>query len=95
MAFMFRKDKVEEQESSERSGDWYPDPYGDAARRWHDDRRGWTDRVEGEGQPPDKTGLARLDETAEHTDDSTEHVDADGKPAPLSRKVDPAMLGRA
>ncbi len=92
MAFM---DKVGEEEPPERSGGWYADPYGGGARRWYDEARGWTDRVEGAGQEPEKTGLARIDEAAGSTDDSTEHVDADGKPAPLSRPVDPGMLGHA
>jgi hypothetical protein len=87
MAAMFQKDKVDEQESSERSGEWYADPYGDGARRWYDETKGWTDRVEGEGEEPDKTGLARMDEAAESGDGSTEHVDEDGNPAPLSRPV--------
>ena len=91
---MFQKDKVEEK-SAEGSGDWYADPYGDGARRWYDEARGWTDRVEGEGQEPDKTGLARLDEAAGASDYSADHVDSDGKPARLSRTVDPGMLGHA
>jgi hypothetical protein len=92
---MFQKDKVEEKESAEGSGDWYADPYGDGARRWYDEAQGWTDRVEGEGQAPDKTGLARMDEAAESSDDSADDVDADGKPERLSRPVDPGMLGKA
>lgn len=92
MAFMFLKHKVDEKKSPRRSGDWYADPYGSGARRWYDDTQGWTDRVEGAGQAPEKTGLARIDKAA---DDSTEHLDADGKPAPLSRPVDPGMLGHA
>jgi hypothetical protein len=93
---MFQKDKVEEKQSAEGSGGgWYADPYGDGARRWYDATRGWTDRIEGEGQEPDKTGLARLDEAAGSSEDSADHTDADGKPAQLSRPVDPGMLGHA
>jgi hypothetical protein len=94
MAFLFQKDRVDAEKSSEGSGNWYADPYGDGARRWYDDRRGWTDRVEGAGQQPDKTGVTRTDEAAV-TNDSVEHSDPDGKPAPLSRPVDAGMLGRA
>jgi hypothetical protein len=92
---MFQKDKVEKKESAGGSEGWYADPYGAGARRWYDATRGWTDRVEGEGQAPDKTGLARMDEAAESSDDSADDVDADGKPEPLSRPVDPGMLGKA
>ena len=92
MAFMFLKHKVDEKEPPERSGAWYADPYGDGARRWYDRAEGWTDRVEGAGEEPEKTGLARIDEVA---GDSTEHLDADGRSAPLSRPVDPGMLGKA
>jgi hypothetical protein len=91
---MFQKDKVDD-ESAERPGGWYADPYGEAARRWYDEAEGWTDRVEGAGQEPDKTGLARTDAAATSPDDPTEHVDADGKPESLSRPVDPEMLGQA
>jgi hypothetical protein len=94
MGFMSKKDKVHEK-AAEGSGNWYADPYGDGARRWYDDHRGWTDRVEGVGEAPDKTGLARLDEAAADADDSPPHLDADGNPAPLSRPVDASMLGRA
>lgn len=91
MAFKFKKDKVDEQESPKREGDWYADPYGNASRRWFDETEGWTDRVEGEGQEPDKTGLVRMDEAAASTDDSPDSQEADDK---LSRPVDPSMLGR-
>jgi hypothetical protein len=64
MAFMFRKDKVVKEEHNESSGGWYSDPYGQAARRWYDNVRGWSDRVEGKGQTPDKTGVQRLDDAA-------------------------------
>jgi hypothetical protein len=94
MAFTFLKDKAEEKQPVERPGDWYADPYGHAARRWFDAARGWTDRVQGAGQEPDKTGLPGIDEAAT-SDGSTGHVDADGKRAPLSRPVDIEMLGRA
>ena len=94
MPFKFQRDKVDEK-AADRSGNWYADPYGDGARRWYDDRAGWTDRVEGMGQAPDKTGLARLDHAAADTDGSPPDLDADGNPAPLSRPVDAGMLGRA
>lgn len=84
MAFGFRKDKGQETQPLERPGDWYADPYGRAARRWFDVARGWTDRVQGAGQPPDKTGLPGVDEAAATSNGSTHDVDADGKPAPLS-----------
>jgi len=67
MAFWSRKrsvDVAETPEEREHSGGWYSDPYGAAARRWYDNKQGWTDRVEGEGLKPDKTGVARLDEAA-------------------------------
>ncbi len=64
MAFMSRKDKAVKQESDESSGGWYSDPYGQAARRWYDNVHGWSDRVEGAGQTPDKTGVQRLDDAA-------------------------------
>lgn len=69
MAFKFRKALVRtaEQTTAQRpkpSGGWYADPYGVAARRWYDNTRGWTDRVEGEGLEPDKTGMARVDEAS-------------------------------
>jgi hypothetical protein len=95
MAFRFWKGKREEKQPLERPGDWYADPYGHAARRWFDVAQGWTDRVEGAGQEPDKTGLPGIDEAAAASDDSTDAVDADGKPAPLSRPVAPEMLGQA
>jgi hypothetical protein len=95
MAFLFQKNKVDEEKSPEHSGGWYADPYGDGARRWFDQKQGWTDRVEGAGQEPDKTGMARIDEAATSNDDSPDHLDEDGKPAPLSRQVDASMLGRA
>ena len=61
MAFTFRK-AAPTATNSKRSGGWYADPYGAAARRWYDSVDGWTDRVEGAGLDPDKTGLARVDE---------------------------------
>ncbi len=64
MAFWSRKDKVAKQEDDESSGGWYSDPYGKAARRWYDHARGWSDRIEGKGQTPDKTGVQRLDDAA-------------------------------
>ncbi len=95
MAFSFRKGKVREAESREHPGGWYPDPYGTAARRWFDDASGWSERVEGAGQAPDKTGLSRLDEAAAAPNDSTRRVDGDGKPAPLSRPIDPQYMANA
>ena len=92
MAFIFLKHKVGEKQRPERSGAWYAHPYGGGARRWYDEAQAWTKRVEGAGQEPEKTGLARIDEAA---GDSTENLDADGRPAPLSRPVDPEMLGHA
>ncbi len=94
MAFLFKKDKDDEEESPGRASDWYADPYGEGARRWFDKTGGWTDRVEGAGQQPDKTGLARMDEAADSSDDSRD-LDADGKPEKLSREVDASMLGSA
>jgi hypothetical protein len=67
MAFGFRKTPEETADLSERSGGWYADPYGAASRRWYDDRTGWTDRVQGEGLEPDKTGMARVDEVGGST----------------------------
>ena len=61
MAFMFRK-TARTAASSKRSGGWYADPYGAAARRWYDSVDGWTDRVEGAGLAADTAGVARLDE---------------------------------
>jgi hypothetical protein len=60
----FRRRKTPETTAEERepSGDWYSDPYGAGARRWYDERQGWTDRVQGVGQEPDKTGVARVDD---------------------------------
>ena len=55
---------VERDESSGRRGGWYADPFGTAARRWYDQVSGWTDRVQGPGEAPDKTGLARMDDAA-------------------------------
>lgn len=92
MGFMFLKHKVDEKQPPGNSGAWYADPYGGGARRWYDRARGWTDRVEGAGQEPESTGLARVDEAA---GGSAKHLDADGRQAPLSRPVDPGMLGRA
>lgn len=84
MAFRFRKDKGQEKQPLERPGDWYADPYGHAARRWYDVARGWTDRVEGAGQAPDKTGLPGVDEAAATSNGLRADVDANGKPAPRS-----------
>jgi len=96
MAFTSRAGRVhEEAKSPERPGHWYPDPYGTAARRWYEETSGWSDRVEGEGQAPDKTGLARMDEAAAAPADWPRHVDADGKVTPLSRPVDPEHMANA
>jgi hypothetical protein len=95
MAFGFRKGKVEKAKPRGPSGGWYPDPYGIAARRWYDDVNGWSERVEGAGEVPDKTGLARMDEAAVAPDHWTRQVDADGKLVPLSRPVDPKYMADA
>jgi hypothetical protein len=95
MALTFRRNKVHEPESRERCGGWYADPYGIGARRWYDNVSGWSERVEGAGQAPDKTGLARMDEAAVTPDGSTRPVDADGTPLPLSREVDPKYMADA
>jgi hypothetical protein len=92
MFLTFRRDKVHDTGSPERPGGWYADPYGVGARRWYDNRSGWSDRVEGTGQAPDKTGLARTDEAAVASGDSARSMDADGNPAPLSRPVDPRYM---
>jgi hypothetical protein len=78
MAFLSRKDKVVKQEQAESSGGWYSDPYGQAARRWYDNVQGWSDRVEGKGEQPDKTGVQRLDDEASGaaTDSSSETATA-------------------
>lgn len=95
MALTFRRHKIHAAGSPKRSGGWYADPYGAAARRWYDNISGWSDRVEGAGQAPDKTGLARTDEAAIASGDSTRPVDADGNSAPLSRPVDPKYMADA
>jgi hypothetical protein len=95
MAFTFRKNKVSEAESPEQSGGWYADPYGAGARRWFDTISGWSKRVQGAGQAPDETGLARMDEAAATPDGSPRPVDADGTPVPLSRPVDPKYMADA
>jgi hypothetical protein len=95
MALTFRRKKVQEPESAGQPGGWYADPYGAGARRWFDQVNGWSDRVEGAGQPPDQTGLARMDEAAVTPDDSPRPVDADGTPVPLSRSVDPKYMADA
>ena len=95
MAFGFRSGKVREAESRERSGGWYADPYGTAARRWYDNISGWSDRVQDEGQAPDKTGLVRTDEAAVAPDNAPRLLGGDGKPLPLSRPVDPKYMADA
>jgi hypothetical protein len=95
MAFTFRRNKVESAESPGQPGGWYADPYGAGARRWFDTISGWSKRVEGVGQRPDKTGLARTDEAAVTPNGATRHVDEDGRPLPLSRPVDPKHMANA
>jgi hypothetical protein len=62
MAFRFRKTPEATADPQKPSGGWYADPFGSAARRWYDDREGWTDQIQGEGLEPDKTGVTRVDE---------------------------------
>jgi hypothetical protein len=97
MALTFRRHKAHEneKESREHSGGWFADPYGVGARRWYDDVSGWSKRVEGEGQAPDLTGLARTDEAAVTPDGTTRPVDEDGTLVPLSRPVDPKYMADA
>lgn len=95
MALTFRKQKVHEPETREHSGGWYADPYGVGARRWYDNISGWSERVEGVGEAPDQTGLARLDEAAVTPGGSPRAVDADGTLVPLSRPVDPKYMADA
>jgi hypothetical protein len=59
---LFRRSAARTGEQREPSGGWYADPYGTASRRWYDEVEGWTDRVQGEGQEPDKTGVGRVDD---------------------------------
>jgi hypothetical protein len=95
MALLFRRHKVQEEESAGNAGGWYADPYGAGARRWFDPVGGWSERVEGEGQPPDRTGLARMDEAAVTPDGSARPVDEHGTVVPLSRPVDPKYMADA
>jgi hypothetical protein len=95
MALTFRRNKVEEAEPPGQPGGWYADPYGTAARRWYDPEDGWSDRVEGAGQPPDKTGLTRMDESAVTAAHATRPVDENGKLVPLARPVDPKYMADA
>lgn len=95
MAFASRGNKVDEAEPLEPGGGWYPDPYGTAARRWYDDVTGWSDRVQEDGAPPDKTGLARTDDAAVRPDHSTRPVGEDGRPVPLSRPIDSKYTANA
>jgi hypothetical protein len=94
MAFRFRRVVLKEAEPREPSGGWYADPFGSAARRWYDDRQGWTDRVQGPGLEPDKTGVARIDEPVASINDPIERVDADATPAAV-RAAAPDDLSRA
>lgn len=64
MTFRFRKTRMAAAKPPKPAGGWYADPYGAAARRWYDDHLGWTDRVQGAGLEPDKTGMARVDEAS-------------------------------
>jgi hypothetical protein len=95
MGFGLRTGTVRKVQAREHSGGWYPDPYGTAARRWYDDVSGWSDRVQDEGQTPDKTGLVRLDEAAVAPDHAPRVLGEDGKPLPLSRPVDPKYMADA
>jgi hypothetical protein len=96
MLFGFLRGKAHVPRQSEQSGGWYADPFGHAARRWYDNVAGWSsDRVEGAGEAPDKTGLARTDVAAIRSEDSTRPLDADGNPAPLSRPVDSKYMADA
>lgn len=80
MAFGFRRVAIKKAEPREASGGWYADPFGSAARRWYDDKQGWTDRVQGPGLEPDKTGVARIDGPVASINDPIEGVDADVSP---------------
>jgi hypothetical protein len=95
MKFRRPRDPGHETAELEDAGDWYADPFGHAARRWYDNVSGWSKRVEGAGQAPDKTGLARLDAAAVATPDAIRRMDADGHPVPLSRPVDPLYMANA
>ena len=64
MTFRFRRTGAGTADPRKPAGGWYADPYGKAARRWYDDHRGWTDRVQGAGLAPAKTGVARVDEAS-------------------------------
>ena len=83
MAFTFRKAAHTADKQSKRSGGWYSDPYGVAARRWYDSTDGWTDRVEGAGLDPEKTGITRVDEANAPVDARTEHPVFDGTPTAI------------
>jgi hypothetical protein len=91
----FRSSKVRGAEPRELSGCWYADPYGAAARRWYDKSGGWSNRVQGAGQTPDKTGLVRMDEAAVAPSHAPRSLDGAGKPLPLSRPVDPKYMADA
>jgi hypothetical protein len=96
MGFMSRKSTTAKRDESDAArGGWYADPYGTAARRWYDQVTGWSKRVQGEGEAPDKTGLERMDEAAITAPESTRPVDEDGEPAPLSRPVDRKYMANA
>ncbi len=95
MRFGFHRGVVHAPKQAEHSGGWYPDPFGAASRRWYDNVSGWSERVEGDGLPPDRTGVVRMDEAAIATQNSTRPVDANGKPLPLSRPVDRKYMADA
>lgn len=82
MAFMFRK-AARPPTESKRSGGWYADPYGAAARRWYDSVDGWTDRVEATDLEPDKTGVARVDAANASVNARTEPSTIDGTPTAM------------
>jgi hypothetical protein len=93
MGFRLRRARASVDERPQaHDGGWYADPFGVAARRWYDHVRGWTDRVQGAGEAPDKTGLARMDEAAVAAADAARPLDAEGEPEPLSRPVDPKYM---
>jgi hypothetical protein len=95
MAFRSPRNAAPVSKPVEQSGAWYADPFGTAARRWYDNRGGWSDRVEGAGQAPDRTGVARMDEAAISEAGAVRAVDANGKLLPLSRPVDRKYMADA